>query len=92
MLRKRNQTSERVFTGAEFGFRGFDSVAGNMTAYSEMVWGPSKGLNHGADMQWGGGSLFVSQQEKRDEKKGTSPYKTSPKSRRLSTRSICLID
>ncbi|XP_022089500.1 uncharacterized protein LOC110978657 [Acanthaster planci] len=43
---------------------------GNMTAYSEMTWGPGKGLNHGADMQWGGGSLFVSQQEKRDEKKG----------------------
>ncbi|XP_038050935.1 uncharacterized protein LOC119724099 [Patiria miniata] len=43
---------------------------GNLTAYSEMVWSPSKGLNHGADMQWGGGSLFVSSKEKQNEKTG----------------------
>ncbi|XP_038050933.1 uncharacterized protein LOC119724098 isoform X2 [Patiria miniata] len=43
---------------------------GEMTAYSEMVWSPNKGSNHGADMQWGGGSLFVSGQEKQDDKTG----------------------
>ncbi|XP_022107635.1 uncharacterized protein LOC110988447 isoform X2 [Acanthaster planci] len=43
---------------------------GNMTAFSETVWGPHKGLNHGRDMQWGGGSLFVSEKELKDEAKG----------------------
>ncbi|XP_038078578.1 uncharacterized protein LOC119745942 [Patiria miniata] len=43
---------------------------GNMTAFSEMVWGPNKGKNHGRDMQWGGGSLFVSQKELKDNVTG----------------------
>ncbi|XP_022107633.1 uncharacterized protein LOC110988446 isoform X2 [Acanthaster planci] len=43
---------------------------GNMTAYSEAAWGPDKGLNNGKDMQWGGGSLFVSNREKADAKTG----------------------
>ncbi|XP_038077321.1 uncharacterized protein LOC119745168 [Patiria miniata] len=43
---------------------------GNMTAYSEMVWGPNKGLNAGADMQWGGGTLFAFESEKRNNKTG----------------------
>ncbi|XP_071801675.1 uncharacterized protein [Asterias amurensis] len=43
---------------------------GNMTAFSEMVWGPNKGKNNGADMQWGGGSLFVGKSELKDEKTG----------------------
>ncbi|XP_038076929.1 uncharacterized protein LOC119744837 [Patiria miniata] len=43
---------------------------GNMTAYSEAAWGPDKGLNNGKDMQWGGGSLFVSNHEKADAKTG----------------------
>ena len=45
-------------------------TSGNMTAYSEAARGPEKGLNNGKDMQWGGGSLFVSNSEKADSKTG----------------------
>ncbi|XP_022096709.1 uncharacterized protein LOC110982537 [Acanthaster planci] len=45
---------------------------GNMTAYSEMVWGPSKGLNAGADMQWGGGTLYAFGSERKNNKTGGS--------------------
>ena len=41
-----------------------------MTAYSEAPWSPNKGLNNGKDMQWGGGTLFVSDDEKKDDKTG----------------------
>ncbi|KAI8483689.1 hypothetical protein Bbelb_386270 [Branchiostoma belcheri] len=43
---------------------------GNMTAYSELVWSPDKGLNNGKDMQWGGGSLFAYEDEKKDTETG----------------------
>ncbi|XP_070549578.1 uncharacterized protein [Ptychodera flava] len=36
---------------------------GNMTAYNEEVWFPGKKTS-GRDMQWGGGSLFVSGKER----------------------------
>ncbi|XP_070549565.1 uncharacterized protein [Ptychodera flava] len=42
---------------------------GNMTAYSEGVWYPGK-VNSGKDMQWGGGSLFVSGKEGVDKQDG----------------------
>ncbi|CAH1264752.1 Hypp3053 [Branchiostoma lanceolatum] len=42
---------------------------GNMTAYTEATWYPGRGLKNGVDMQWGGGSLFVSGREKM--RKGT---------------------
>ena len=46
------------------------TTAGYMTAYSEAPWSPNKGLNNGKDMQWGGGTLFVSDDEKKDDKTG----------------------
>ncbi|XP_070549574.1 uncharacterized protein [Ptychodera flava] len=42
---------------------------GNMTAYNEGVWFPGK-KNAGRDMQWGGGSLFVSGKEGVDKEDG----------------------
>ncbi|XP_070549594.1 uncharacterized protein [Ptychodera flava] len=44
---------------------------GNMTAYNEGTWFPGK-RNHGKDMQWGGGSLFVSNTEGVDKEDGGS--------------------
>ena len=41
-----------------------------MIAYSESSWSPDKGLNNGADMQWGGGTLFVDSKEKADAETG----------------------
>ena len=41
-----------------------------MTAFSESAWSPNKGLNNGRDMQWGGGTLYVSDVEKKDEISG----------------------
>ncbi|XP_078663428.1 uncharacterized protein LOC144906735 isoform X2 [Branchiostoma floridae x Branchiostoma belcheri] len=49
---------------------GVSNKDGNMTAYSELVWSPNKGLNNGKDMQWGGGSLFAYEDEKRDTETG----------------------
>ncbi|KAI8510668.1 hypothetical protein Bbelb_115840 [Branchiostoma belcheri] len=49
---------------------GVSNKDGNMTAYSELVWSPNKGLNNGIDMQWGGGSLFAYEDEKRDTETG----------------------
>ncbi|XP_078699328.1 uncharacterized protein LOC144926438 [Branchiostoma floridae x Branchiostoma belcheri] len=43
---------------------------GEMTAFSESAWSPDKGKNNGVDMQWGGGSLFVSEDEKQDTDTG----------------------
>ncbi|XP_038078579.1 uncharacterized protein LOC119745944 [Patiria miniata] len=43
---------------------------GNMTAFSEVVWGPKKPLNRGIDMQWGGGSLYVSETERKNNVTG----------------------
>ncbi|XP_066298562.1 uncharacterized protein [Branchiostoma lanceolatum] len=43
---------------------------GEMTAFSESAWSPDKGKNNGRDMQWGGGSLFVSEDEKKDTETG----------------------
>ncbi|XP_070546195.1 uncharacterized protein [Ptychodera flava] len=40
-----------------------------MTAYNEGVWFPGK-INSGRDMQWGGGSLFVSEKEGVDKLDG----------------------
>ncbi|XP_066283493.1 uncharacterized protein [Branchiostoma lanceolatum] len=40
-----------------------------MTAYTEATWYPGRALKRGVDMQWGGGSLFVSGREKM--RKGT---------------------
>ncbi|XP_070549885.1 uncharacterized protein [Ptychodera flava] len=40
-----------------------------MTAYNEGVWFPGK-ENAGRDMQWGGGSLFVSRKEGVDKEDG----------------------
>ncbi|XP_070549562.1 uncharacterized protein [Ptychodera flava] len=42
---------------------------GNMTAFNEGVWFPGK-VNMGLDMQWGGGSLFVSGKEGVDKQDG----------------------
>ena len=39
-------------------------ASGNMTAFTEMAWSPTRGNNNGKDMQWGGGTLFVSKDEK----------------------------
>ncbi|XP_078676896.1 uncharacterized protein LOC144913790 [Branchiostoma floridae x Branchiostoma belcheri] len=41
-----------------------------MTAYAESVWYPERGLKNGQDMQWGGGSLFVSGRERMRKLKG----------------------
>ncbi|XP_072039908.1 uncharacterized protein [Amphiura filiformis] len=43
---------------------------GTMISYSESSWSPNKGMNNGADMQWGGGTLFVDRDEKRNEQTG----------------------
>ncbi|XP_078617042.1 uncharacterized protein LOC144885130 [Branchiostoma floridae x Branchiostoma japonicum] len=39
---------------------------GNMTAYTEATWFPERGV----DMQWGGGSLFVSERERESKETG----------------------
>ena len=39
-------------------------------AYSESSWSPLKGQNNGYDMQWGGGTLFVDNEEKNDIETG----------------------
>ncbi|XP_019622998.1 PREDICTED: uncharacterized protein LOC109469053 [Branchiostoma belcheri] len=39
---------------------------GNITAYAETAWRPDKGKVAGADMQWGGGSIYVWEAEKRN--------------------------
>ena len=44
---------------------------GTMTAFTESAWSPSRGLNNGKDMQWGGGSLFAFEDEKKDAETGT---------------------
>ncbi|XP_072020740.1 uncharacterized protein [Amphiura filiformis] len=49
---------------------GVASKDGNMTAFVESVWSPTRGLDNGRDMQWGGGSLFVSNAEKKDKNTG----------------------
>ena len=46
---------------------------GTMTAFTESAWSPSRGLNNGKDMQWGGGSLFAFEAEKKDVETGTYP-------------------
>ena len=43
---------------------------GTMTAFTESAWSPSRGLNNGKDMQWGGGSLFAFEDEKNDDETG----------------------
>ncbi|XP_078594535.1 uncharacterized protein LOC144872347 [Branchiostoma floridae x Branchiostoma japonicum] len=43
---------------------------GNMTAYTEATWFPERGLKRGVDMQWGGGSLFVSGRERSRKETG----------------------
>ena len=45
-------------------------LTGTMTAFTESAWFPSKGLNNGKDMQWGGGSLFAFDEERKDGKTG----------------------
>ncbi|KAI8517704.1 hypothetical protein Bbelb_037210 [Branchiostoma belcheri] len=40
---------------------------GNITAYAESAWKPDKGKVAGRDMQWGGGAIYASDAEKRDE-------------------------
>ncbi|XP_019614373.1 PREDICTED: uncharacterized protein LOC109462283 [Branchiostoma belcheri] len=39
---------------------------GNITAYAETAWRPDKGKVAGADMQWGGGSIYVYEAEKKN--------------------------
>ncbi|XP_078700039.1 uncharacterized protein LOC144926876 [Branchiostoma floridae x Branchiostoma belcheri] len=39
---------------------------GNITAYAETAWRPDKGKVAGADMQWGGGSIYVYGAEKKN--------------------------
>ncbi|XP_019639751.1 PREDICTED: uncharacterized protein LOC109481610 [Branchiostoma belcheri] len=46
------------------------NYSGEMTAFSESAWSPDKGKNNGVDMQWGGGSLFVSEDERQDTDTG----------------------
>ncbi|KAI8496944.1 hypothetical protein Bbelb_255990 [Branchiostoma belcheri] len=41
-------------------------LAGNITAYAETAWRPDKGKVAGADMQWGGGSIYVYGAEKKN--------------------------
>ncbi|KAI8509365.1 hypothetical protein Bbelb_132130, partial [Branchiostoma belcheri] len=48
----------------------WSKALGEMTAFSESAWSPDKGKNNGVDMQWGGGSLFVSEDEKKDTDTG----------------------
>ena len=48
---------------------------GTMTAFTESAWSPTRGLNNGKDMQWGGGSLFAFEEEKKDAKTGTKEIK-----------------
>ncbi|XP_066275341.1 uncharacterized protein [Branchiostoma lanceolatum] len=40
---------------------------GNITAYAESAWKPDKGKVAGKDMQWGGGAIYASESEKKDE-------------------------
>ena len=41
-----------------------------MTAYTERAWSPTRGKNNGRDMQWGGGTLFVSKDEAKNTESG----------------------
>ncbi|XP_019647522.1 PREDICTED: uncharacterized protein LOC109487863 [Branchiostoma belcheri] len=43
---------------------------GTMTAFSESAWAPDKGKNNNKDMQWGGGTLYVDEKEKKDTASG----------------------
>ncbi|XP_035662768.1 uncharacterized protein LOC118406650 [Branchiostoma floridae] len=43
---------------------------GNITAYTESAWFPDKGLVHGNDRLWGGGGIFVHDEERDDAKAG----------------------
>ena len=52
-----------------------------MTSYAESPWSPDTGLNKGKDMHWGGGTLFVSDKEKKDDKTGRG---------RIMTMSLCI--
>ncbi|KAI8502596.1 hypothetical protein Bbelb_192980 [Branchiostoma belcheri] len=54
----------RAATGSLTGSRGY--LAGNITAYAETAWRPDKGKVAGADMQWGGGSIYVWEAEKKN--------------------------
>ncbi|KAI8482841.1 hypothetical protein Bbelb_393760 [Branchiostoma belcheri] len=63
----------RAATGSLAGSRGDPGrsqastlLAGNITAYAETAWRPDKGKVAGADMQWGGGSIYVWEAEKRN--------------------------
>ncbi|XP_077869925.1 uncharacterized protein LOC144362665 [Saccoglossus kowalevskii] len=48
---------------------GVSNVDGNMTAFLEGAWFPGK-INNKRDMQWGGGSLFAFEDEKKTDTDG----------------------
>ncbi|XP_072023999.1 uncharacterized protein [Amphiura filiformis] len=43
---------------------------GYVNAFTESGWSRDRGLNNGRDMQWGGGTLFVTDEEYEDVKTG----------------------